>query len=398
MKTRTRALLSASVASKTPPVIYTSLQTSGQTNPRRNSFYYLSGVNVRDCALTYDIAADHLTLWLPYTDARTALWFGPTPTCARAAQLYDVDEVYYVNRLPSYVKAIPSSVRIYALNHDQQPPELAGGNRSSSSSSSPTVDCSALQPAMDRARVVKDEYEIALVRRANDISSAAHRRVAQNIKRMTNELDVEAVFSAVCTASGAKSMSYPVIAGAGVNGSCLHYGANDQPLKGQPSLLIDASCEYRCYASDITRTLPLSGAWTPRAGAVHAIVKRMQDECIARMKPGANYLSIHLLAARIGMEGLLKLGILRGKPSEIEAAGTMAGFFPHLLGHHVGLDVHDVKGDVPLSMTGVSGLGLDHGKRIMQSAVQLAGMVSGRAVKETLNLRAGMILTIEPGL
>lgn len=299
--------------------------------------------------------------------------------------------MYYTNRLPSFIKAIPPKVRIYALNHDQQPEELRGP----ASASTPPIDCVMLQPAMDRARVVKDEYEIALVRRANDISSAAHRRVAENIKRMTNELDAEAIFAAVCTARGAKNMSYPVIAGAGENGACLHYGANDQPLKGKPSLLLDASCDYRCYASDITRTLPLTGAWTPRAGAIHAIVQRMQDECIARMKPGANYRGIHLLAARIGMEGLLKLGILRGKASDIEAAGTMAAFFPHLVGHHIGLEVHDVKGDVPLSFA--TSMGLNNGKRIMQSPAQLAQM-STRAAKETLNLRAGMILTIEPGM
>ncbi|EQL02637.1 Peptidase M24, structural domain protein [Ophiocordyceps sinensis CO18] len=201
---------------------------------------------------------------------------------------------------------------------------------------------------MDRARVVKTDYEVAMIRRANDVSSAAHRSVAGRLLRLTNERDVEALFQAACHMRGTRSQAYGAIAGAGANAATLHYVDNDAPLVGSQLVLVDAGCEWDCYASDVTRTMPLSGSFSPRAAAVHAIVQRMQEECIARVRPGAVYYHLHLHAAAVALTGLLQLGILRGHRDDIARAGTVAAFFPHGLGHHVGLEVHDVDGGFPL--------------------------------------------------
>ncbi len=154
-----------------------------------------------------------------------------------------------------------------------------------------------------------------------------------------------------------------MIAGSGANASTLHYGANDEPLAGRELVVLDAGAEWACYASDVTRTLPLppkaaapGGGGTgprpsPEARAVYDLVLRMQRECVARVRPGVAFRDLQLHAARVAVEGLLELGIFRPPPGspggrgsvadEIFAAGTVAAFFPHGLGHHVGLDVHE---------------------------------------------------------
>ncbi|KAJ6789833.1 hypothetical protein PWT90_08696 [Aphanocladium album] len=368
-------------------------------------FYYLSGVDYAGCTVTYDIGLDSLVLWIPYTEPKKSHWFGSTPSTAEAARLYDADQVHYISDLANYITSLPATTTVYALHADQRPPQLVQHQSfRSRSSDGPSINCSALQPAMNRAREVKDQYEIALVRRANDISSAAHRRVAQALLRMTNESQLQAVFEAYCTSRDAHSQAYPVIAGAGPHGATLHYGANNAPLKGHAAIVFDAGCEYRCYASDVTRTLPVSGSFSPRAAAVGDIVTRMQNECIAAMKPGAFFYDIHNLAGRVAVDGLLKLGVLRGTREEIIAAGTISAFFTHGLGHHVGLEVHDVVGDVPLMLSAASETvgGFTRGKRTMMTPEKLIAMnklsAATAAEKQRTVLRAGMILTIEPGL
>ncbi|KAJ4144423.1 hypothetical protein LMH87_003307 [Akanthomyces muscarius] len=369
-------------------------------------FYYLSGVDYAGCTVTYDIAHDNLVLWIPYTEPKKSHWFGSTPSTAQAARLYDADQVHYASDLAGYITSLPAAATVYALHPDQRPPQLVQHQSfRSRSSDGPKIDTTALKPAMNRAREVKDSYEIALIRRANDISSAAHRRVAQALLRMTNESQLQAVFEAVCTSRDAHSQAYPVIAGAGPNGATLHYGANNAPLKGSANIVLDAGCEYRCYASDVTRTLPISGSFSPRAAAISDIVTRMQNECIALMRPGKFFYEIHQHAGHVAVDGLLKLGILRGTREELIAAGTVSAFFTHGLGHHVGLEVHDVVGDAPLLMSAASetvGGVLRRGKRTMMTPKKLLAMnrisQATAAEKQRTVLRAGMILTIEPGL
>ncbi|KYK62007.1 putative Xaa-Pro aminopeptidase [Drechmeria coniospora] len=374
------------------------IQLEDSDQPRlfrqRRYFMYMTGANFADCHVTYDVKAAHLVLWIPYVEPRQVLWFGSKPSAAECLRLFDVDEVRYASQLPKFVAALPCDKTLYLLHADQKPP--VEGDRSRCK-----VNSSLLRPAMDRARVVKTDYEIAMIRRANDVSSAAHRKVAQLLLSLGTERDVEAVFQALCTSRGARSQSYPIIAGAGTNASTLHYDLNDQPLQGKQLLLLDAGCEWDCYASDVTRTLPLSGAWTPRAAAIHAVVQRMQNECIAGVRPGAVFYKLHLHAADVALDGLLNLGILKGNREEIARAGTVAGFFPHGLGHHVGLEVHDVSGGIPLAAT--DRRRLDGGKREMMMAADLVALRrrSRHLTAEDAErqaLRPNMVVTVEPGM
>ncbi|QDS77703.1 hypothetical protein FKW77_003893 [Venturia effusa] len=319
----------------------TLLEDSDQAVPfrQRRYFYYLSGSNESDNHLLYDIQTDKLTLYIPKIDLRKAVWGGAGSTKSEAEDLYDVDAIAYLSELERDTKTWwkTGDGKLYLL-HPIQSHAIA-----SIGTSSPRVDATTLQSAIDQCRVIKDDYEIDLIRQANKVSADAHRAVLEKIKSFKNESQVEGIFLDTCVSEGAHSQAYNIIAGSGSNASVLHYGKNDEPLAGRQVLLIDAGAEWNCYASDVTRTFPISGTWTEEAKAIYDIVEKMQDTVISRLKPGVHYRDMQVLAHVIAANGLLELGILHnGTVAEILKAGTTLAFFPHGLGHHVGLEVHDV--------------------------------------------------------
>ena len=136
--------------------------------------------------------------------------------------------------------------------------------------------------------------------------------------------------------------SYHPIVGGGANGCILHYHENSQELRDGDLLLIDAGCEYELYASDITRTFPVSGRFTPEQRAVYEVVLEAQHAAIAKTLPGNHWNEPHEAAVKAITQGLVKLGILKGKVSNLIRDGAYRKFFMHRTGHWLGMDVHDV--------------------------------------------------------
>lgn len=202
-----------------------------------------------------------------------------------------------------------------------------------------------LKEAIEYSRAIKTEYEVALIQKASDISSAGHEAVMQKVKHAQNETELEAIFKGHCISKGSKNVAYDVIAASGRAAATLHYVRNDQPLAGKLNLLLDAGCELDCYASDITRTFPIGGKFTPESRAIYDIVLKMQDDSISMLKEGVKWDDVHELAHRIAIDGLLALGILKGDKEDIFKSRTSVAFFPHGLGHYLGMDTHDTGGD-----------------------------------------------------
>ena len=266
----------------------------------------------------------------------------------------------------------------FILHKEQRPVDISFSN----------VDSDKLLPAIDACRVIKDPHEIALIRKANEISTIAHRAVLKHIRGFKNESQIEGIFTDACISKKAKQ-SYGVIAGSGENASMLHYMKNNEPLKGRQFVCLDAGAEVECYASDVTRTFPISaGTWpSQEAKEIYSIVETMQESCIARLKPGVKMFDLHVLAHQLAIDGLLKLGILHNaSPTELYAMGTSKGFFPHGLGHHVGLEVHDVLG-IPIL-------------RYEERTSPIADAVSSLPLStlDQPELEEGMVITIEPGI
>lgn len=204
-----------------------------------------------------------------------------------------------------------------------------------------TKDFKQLKEAIDECRVVKDEYEIALIRKANLVSTEAHNAVVKAARHAKNEQELQAVFLERCIALGCKEQAYSGIFASGTNASTLHYVHNNQPLEGRLNLLLDAAAELDCYAADITRTFPINGNFTEESKAIYDLVLKMQKECLNIMKEGVLWEDVHVLAHKIAIQGLLDLKILKnGTVDEILEKRTSVAFFPHGLGHYLGMDTH----------------------------------------------------------
>ncbi|KAL4956776.1 peptidase M24, structural domain-containing protein [Aspergillus filifer] len=349
---------------------------SDQPRPfrQRRYFYYLSGVDEADCYLTYDIRNDVLTLYVPDFSLQHAIWMGPTLTVYEAHQRYDADRFKYFAALKgdlrSWADQYNKDSPIYIL-HSSQKPDLSEDLH---------LDDKSLIPAMDAAREIKDEYEIRMIRQASKISGLAHRRILENIHHMSNESEIEGLFLDTCVSHGAKSQAYEIIAGSGANAAVLHYVKNDEPLSGRQLVCLDAGAEWDCYASDVTRTFPLGSDWPSiYAKDIYALVEEMQEACIAGVKPGVRFRNLHELAHAIAIKGLQRLGILKeGSVEELRHSGASTIFFPHGLGHHLGLECHDVSAQ-PITANG----------RVLREFVPQMS---------TPLLQEGMVLTIEPGV
>ncbi|KAI0455193.1 peptidase M24, structural domain-containing protein [Xylaria acuta] len=375
---------------------------------QRRYFYYLTGVNFPGCSVTYDMEADKLTLWIPYTPPATILWFGNTPSPEACLARSDVHDVKYNNLLPEYLSSRLDKVKtLYVLRASQMP------NFSEFDSLKPRlhIDTTSLQPVMDGARVIKSDYEIDMIRKANAVSSEAHREVARSMYGLSNECQLEAAFLSSCTAQNAHTQAYPIIAGSGPNASTLHYDANNEPLAGRQLVVLDAGAEWDCYASDVTRTLPIGSTFSPEAKAIYDLVHQMQEECIQRIRPGVAFRDLQLHATLVAVKGLLRLGILHnGTADEIFKNGTGSAFFPHGLGHHVGLDVHDVLSKDLLRPAGENMWGKRRpiGPNSLRAMIKQAATVTtaasnggagGSSADEMYNtLHADMVVTVEPGL
>jgi len=201
-----------------------------------------------------------------------------------------------------------------------------------------------LHKAIDECRVTKDAYEISSIRHANEVTTAAHVAVMKRLKSARNEQELEAVFIERSIALGCKEQAYHGIFGSGHNAATLHYQANNQPVSGRWNLLVDAAAEWECYCADVTRTFPLSGTFNKESEEIYTIVKSMQDGCLAMLRDGVQWEEVHGLAHEIAIEGLLALGILKGDKKELFEARTSVAFFPHGLGHYLGMDTHDTGG------------------------------------------------------
>lgn len=299
------------------------------------AFYYLTGCALPDCSLAYDVANDRATLFIPPVVDDEVIWSGLPLSPEEALQRYDVDDVRTTKDVNHVLNAADARKgKVYAIaNHVSEHVTFLGFEEK---------DLLKLRDAIDECRVVKDEYEIALIRKANLVSSAAHRAVLKAAKSATNERQLAALFEERCAARGASGMAYSAVVASGTDAATLHYVRNNKRIEESTlNLLIDAGCEWECYASDITRTFPIHGKFTPESKSIYDIVLEMQTQCMNMLKPGVDWDEVHQLAHKIAADGLIKLGILKGKAADVLAARTTTLFFPHGLGHYMGMDTHD---------------------------------------------------------
>ena len=219
---------------------------------------------------------------------------------------------------------------------------------------------------LNELRLFKSAAEVKALRRAAEISAQAHIRAMQFTAVGKWEYEVEAEIIHTFMQNDCRSPAYSSIVGGGENGCILHYIENNKKLKNNDLLLIDAAAEYDYYAGDITRTFPVNGSFTTSQAALYNIVLTAQKDAIAAVKPGNHWNQPHEAAVRTLTEGLVDIGLLKGRVPTLIKDEAYREFYMHRTGHWLGMDVHDV-GDYKID-----------GK--------------------WRTLEAGMVLTVEPGL
>ena len=194
---------------------------------------------------------------------------------------------------------------------------------------------------LDDMRLVKDEHEIATMKRAAAISSQAHRRAMSATRPGMHEYELEAELIHEFRRQGAQSPAYTSIVAGGANACVLHYVQNDAVLNAGEVVLIDAGCELDGYASDITRTFPVSGKFSGPQRDIYQLVLSAQAAAIAQVKPGNEWEAPHDAAVKVLAQGMVDLGLCNGSADGVIESGDYRRFYMHRTGHWLGMDVHD---------------------------------------------------------
>ncbi|WP_372177157.1 aminopeptidase P N-terminal domain-containing protein [Xanthomonas axonopodis pv. phyllanthi] len=339
-----------------------------------SDFWYLSGFPEPEAVLVLVPGRKHgeAILFCRERDAEREAWDGPREGQEGAVERYGMDDAYPIDDVDEILPGLlEGRSRVYyhfgrdvdfdlkligwlkrvreQVRHGAQPPH----------------EFLELGHLLHEQRLFKSRDEIALMQQAADISVRAHRAAMRMARPGVHEYELQAEVEREFRAADAWP-AYGSIVGTGSNACVLHYRANNARSRDGELVLIDAGAEYRGYAADITRTFPVNGRFTPAQRALHDLVGAAQAAALAQARPGMAYEAGHLAAVETLTEGLLRLGLLKGKLERNIADGHYKRFYRHKTGHWLGLDVHDV-GDY-----------------------RLAG--------DSRLLEPGMVFTIEPGL
>ncbi|HNW44612.1 MAG TPA: aminopeptidase P family protein [Elusimicrobiales bacterium] len=236
----------------------------------------------------------------------------------------------------------------------------------------------AVREKLDRVRRIKDSAEIALVETTAAATAAGFRRAREVIRPGVTERQVQVELEAEMRRHGADGTSFGTIVGAGTHSAVLHFEPGARIVGEKDLVLVDSGAEVHEYSADVTRTFPASSSFTPEQQAVYDLVLAAQAAAIAQCRPGTEWHSVHRAAAAVMAEGLKHLGLLKGSTDSLLDTGAIALFFPHGVGHMLGLRVRDVGGTLP---------GRPEGR-----------LCCGARVRVDMPLEAGFLMTVEPGL
>ena len=313
-----------------------------------SSFYYLSGFCEPSSliAIVNDEDGIKSIIFVPPKDKLKEIWDG-----YRAGPIGAIDDFLFDKAYNNFEidKMLPDILHghkevLYAIGKkqgfDQQVINwtTAAGKKDRHSKSINIIDASSL---IGNMRLIKDEHEINLIRKACDISAEAHIEAMKSVKDGDNEQQIESLYINEFSKRGARFPAYnPIVAG-GENACVLHYVENNQNLKSTELLLVDAGCEYKMYAADITRTFPISGKFSEEQLQIYKIVLDAMNAAIDCVKEGNNIMQPQETSEKVITKGLVELGLLKGDPEELQSSGAYKDFYMHKIGHWLGLDVHD---------------------------------------------------------
>ncbi len=350
---------------------------SNDTNYRfrvDNNFFYLTGFEEEGAILVFRPGkTPETTVFVHPKDPVMETWEGFMFGEELAQSMFGFDEAYiepdFDSKIVELLEEVDSVYFKVGENAKQDERVLTAMKkvlRKKGRKGHPFQDIKDPDQYMAGLRVIKTEEEIEFMRKASEVSAKAHIEVMKAIKPGVNEAYLEGTFSSEILKMGAKNVAYNTISAAGNNATTLHYVFNDEECKDGDLYLIDAGAEYQYYAGDITRTYPIGADFTKAQREVYEKVLEVQKDMVASVKPGVSFRELTEKADKALTEAMIELGLLSGSVEENMANKSHKKYYPHGLGHFIGMDVHDI------------------------------GYYEKN--NEAVPFEAGMCLTIEPGL
>ncbi len=316
-------------------------------------FYYLTGFKEPEAVLVIEAApeqkpARHI-LFCRDKDVEREIWDGFRCGPDLAKETFGFDEAYSISKLDEMLpKFLVDQSAVYSpLGHNAAWDQRVAGwiNKVRAESRSGVMAPSEIRDyrtLLDEMRLIKDESELQIMRRAADISVQAHCRAMQSTHPDKYEYEIEAELLYTFHRHGARTPAYSSIVAGGANACILHYIDNNAQLKSGDLLLIDAGCELEGYASDITRTFPVDGRFSPVQKDVYQLVLSAQQAAIEKVRPGNTWNDPHDAALQVLVQGFIDFGLCQGSVEGVLESEDYKRFYMHRTGHWLGMDVHDV--------------------------------------------------------
>ncbi len=316
-----------------------------------SDFYYMSGFIEPEAVMVLKPGRTHgeFIMFCRERDPEKEMWdggiVGPEGVCEDfdaddAFPISDIDEI-----LPGLIEGCDKLYYSMGSNPDFDKRVMGWINVIRSkvrNGAQPPNEFIVLDHFLHDLRLYKSKKEIQIMKKAGRISAEAHVAAMKSCAAGMMEYQLEGVYLQHFIQNGCRSPAYPSIVGGGANACTLHYIDNDKELLSGDLVLVDAGCEYQYYAGDITRTYPVNGRYSKEQRALYEIVLEAQFAAIEQVVPGNNWDQPHQAAVEVVTQGLLDLGILKGRLSTLIKKEAYKPFYMHKTGHWLGIDVHDV--------------------------------------------------------
>ena len=316
-----------------------------------SDFWYLSGFPEPDAVLVLIPGRKHgeYILFCRERDPKLEQWNGALAGQQGAVEIYGADASFPIDDIDDILPGLlENRSRVY-YTMGREPAfdqkligwinRLRGKARAGIHAPDNII---ALEHLLHEMRLVKSRAEVALIRRAAQVTAQGHRRAMKVCRPGLYEYQIEAELHHEFAYNGCRFPAYNSIVAGGANACVLHYTDNSDRLRNNDLLLVDSGAEYQYYAADITRTFPVNGRFRRAQKALYEVVLAAQEAAIAQVRPGNHWNDPHEAAVEVITEGLRSLGLLKGRVSTLIEKEAYKPFFMHRTGHWLGMDVHDV--------------------------------------------------------
>lgn len=335
-----------------------------------SNFYYLSGFVEPDSLIMIENNGKS-TLFCRERNLELEKWDGFMYGVDGAKKTFGFDECFDIaekeNLIPEMIKGKTNLYCLIGKDKNFDASVSSWVNKANNlERHQANIDIKNFSNELGMMRLIKDEHELSLMRKSCEIAAKAHKKALMNIKKGMSEFDIESLYLNYFREGGSNFPSYTPIVAGGSNACILHYIENNKTIKESDLVLVDAGCEYNYYASDITRTFPISGKFSAEQKAIYEVVLEAHKKSTEAIVVGNSCMNPQKTSEEVISQGLKDLGFLKEPLEEILEKKLFREFYYHKIGHWIGLDVHD---DSPYTYK-----------------------------DEEIKFKENMIMTIEPGI